>query len=71
MSLSRFLTQDGWAKSKRNLSSGSAKGGEGEGLNPERHAISKAVDSQKCMWKTIEGGDFKCSRIIARAMQVY
>lgn len=29
------------------------------------------MNSQKCMWKTIEGGDFKCSRIIARAMQVY
>lgn len=40
---------------KRDLSSGNAKGGEGEGLYPERHVISKAVDRQDCMWKTTEG----------------
>lgn len=36
------------ARAKIDISSGSATWGEGDGLDPERHAISKAMDRQEC-----------------------
>lgn len=37
------------ARAKIDISSGSATWGEGDGLDPERHAISKAMDRQDCV----------------------
>lgn len=42
------------ARAKIDISSGSATWVEGDGLDPKRHAISKAMDRQDCVRQWID-----------------